>query len=102
MCAHETPTTNVEVLDQCFHVLLFNLIASLLTLCGPNKGLCFLHQLGDWCHEKGKVLDETFIKLSHTIKDLNILWIGKYWHVHYFFRVPSLEIMNHESILKIP
>jgi hypothetical protein len=59
------------------------MIPSFLTLCGQDKGFCFPHQLGDWCHDKGKVLDETSIKLIHTIKNLNILWIGRYWHIHY-------------------
>jgi hypothetical protein len=60
-----------------------DLIPSFLTLCGPNKKSYFFHQLGDWCHDKGKILDEIFIKLNHTIKNLNLLWIGRYWHIHY-------------------
>jgi hypothetical protein len=56
----------------------FCLIPSLLTFYGPNKGFSFPHQLSDWCHDKGKVLDETSIKLSHTIKNVDFLWIGKY------------------------
>jgi hypothetical protein len=28
----------------------------------------FPHQLGDWCHDKGKVLDETFINLAIPLK----------------------------------
>jgi hypothetical protein len=51
------------------------LILSFLTLCGSNKGFGFPHQLCDWCHDKGKVLNETSIKLNHTIKDLNMLWL---------------------------
>jgi hypothetical protein len=49
-----------------------------LTFSGLDKGFYFPHQLGDWCHDKGKVLDETFIKLNHTLKNLNMMWIGKY------------------------
>jgi hypothetical protein len=52
---------------------MLDLIPSFLTFCGPNKGFYFPHQLGDWCHNKSKILDETFIKLSHTIKNLNLL-----------------------------
>ncbi len=35
------------------------------------------------CHNKCKVLDETSIKLNHIIKDLNLLWVCRYWHIHY-------------------
>jgi len=92
--------------NWCFHVFLFDLVPSFLTLCGPNKRLCFPHQLCDWCHDKGKVLDETYIKLSHTIKNLNLLWICRYWHIYYcpnlvrvwFF--PALETINLKINLK--
>ncbi len=100
LCAHETPNANLEVLKSMFHVLLLDLIPSFLTFYGLDKGFCFSHQLGDWYHDKGKVFDETSIKLSHTIKNPNLLWIGKYWHVHYFLNLlkssifPSLETMN--------
>jgi hypothetical protein len=69
--------------NWCFHVLFLDLIPSFLTSCGPNKGLCFPHQLGNWCHDKGKNFGETSIKLSHTIKDLNMLWVCRYWLIHY-------------------
>jgi hypothetical protein len=75
------------------------MIPSFLTFSSLDKGFCFLHKLGDWCHDKGKGLDETFIKLSHTIKNLSLLWIGKYWYIHYCLNLLkvwyfSLEIMN--------
>jgi hypothetical protein len=38
---------------------LLYLIPSFLTFSGLDKGFYFPHQLGDWCHDKGKVLDET-------------------------------------------
>ncbi len=83
----------------CFHISMLDLIPSFLTFYGLNKRLCLPYQLCNWCHDKGKVLDETFIKLSHTIKDLNLLWVYRHWHnnnclnlfkVWYF----SLETMN--------
>ncbi len=90
LCAHETLTTNLEVSDWCFHVILLDMILSFLTFRGIDKRFCFFHELCDWCHDKGKVIDETSTKLSHTIKDPNLLWVCKYWHIHYslnLFRV---------------
>jgi hypothetical protein len=54
----------------------YDLIPSFLTFYGPDKGFCFPHQIHSWCRDKGKVFDETSIKLNHTIKNLNLSWIG--------------------------
>ncbi len=70
-----------------FHVLSLDLIPSLFTFYGPDKGFYFPHQLNDQCHDEGKVIYETFIKLNHTIKNLNLLWIDKYWHIHYCLKL---------------
>jgi hypothetical protein len=49
---------------------------------------------------EGKVLDETSIKLNHTIKNLNLLWIDRYcmFNIAWIFLgssiFPSLEIMK--------
>ncbi len=87
-------------LNWCFHVLLLDLIPSFFRFCDPDKGCCFLHQLNDWCHDKRKVLNEKSIKLNHTIKNLNLLWIGRYWHIHYclnFLKVWYFSFLgNHE------
>jgi hypothetical protein len=40
---------------------MLDLIPSFLTLCGSDKRLCFPHQFGDWCHDKGEVFYETSI-----------------------------------------
>jgi hypothetical protein len=50
---------------------MLDLILSFLTFCGPDKRFCFLHELCDWCHDKGKVFNETSTKLNHNIKYLN-------------------------------
>jgi hypothetical protein len=51
-----------------FHISMLDLIPCFLTLNGLDKGLSLPNQLYNWCHDKNKILDETSIKLNHTIK----------------------------------
>jgi hypothetical protein len=78
LCAHETPIANLEVSELVLLCFFIYLIPSFLILCGLDKRLCLSHQLYNWGHDKSKVLDETSIKLNHTVKDLNLLWVYKY------------------------
>ncbi len=42
------------------------------------KGFIFLINVVIGGMIKNNVLDETSIKLNHTIKNVNMLWIGRY------------------------
>ncbi len=54
------------------------------------------HDFSNWGHYECKILDETFIKLSHSIEYLNMLWIYGYKHLNYmalgFFKNLILDL----------
>jgi hypothetical protein len=100
MCAHETPTTNLEVSEVVLPCIFTWFDPKLFDTMVNIKGFIFLFTLVIGAMIKAKVLDETSIKLSHTVKDLNLLWVCRYWHTQYcmnLLRVGiflSLETMN--------
>ncbi len=68
--------------------------------------LVFPKELGIWCHNRGKISNETYAKLCHSIEHLDLLRSFRYWHFDqgfYFLRIkfsPSLETMNPGIVLE--
>ncbi len=69
--------------NGCFYVPLLNHFPSYLAFCGPLKRFYLLRQLCYGSHDRCKVLNETTVELNHAIKQLNLLWINWYMHLHY-------------------
>jgi hypothetical protein len=74
----QIPTKSNEY--RGINVPLLNGFPCNLTLWNPFKCFGFSKEFGDGGHNKGKILYETSIKLSHTIENLDIL--GGFWYQH--------------------
>jgi len=66
-----------------FYTLMFYQLPNYLTFWGPQKLFYLLDEFSNWDHYECKILDETFIELSHSIEYLYLFWIFGYMHLNY-------------------
>jgi hypothetical protein len=53
--------------------MVFDVFPSGLTFNNPLEYFSFPEQLGNWCHDKGKISNKTSVELCHSIEHLNLL-----------------------------